>query len=86
MTQQDKVTQTSSLTDIAKALEGTYSSTKTLSYQETILKNLCIVYALTDTTLYLHTHDDFMFKGENVSKNVNKVSLKKGDLLIYFVK
>ena len=86
MTQQDKVTQTSSLTDIAKALEGTYSSTKTLSYQETILKNLCIVYALTDTTLSLHTHDDFMFKGENVSKNVNKVSLKKGDLLIYFVK
>lgn len=86
MTTEDKITETSSLNDIAKALQGTYSANKTLTYQETILKNLCIVYALTNTIVSLYTHDDFMFKGEIVSKNDNKLSLKKGDLLIYFVK
>ena len=86
MTQEDKLTQTSTLTDVTKALQGTYSSNKTVTYQETILKNLCFVYAITDTMVSLHSHDDFVFHGEVVSKNVNKVSLKKGDLLIYFIK
>lgn len=86
MTQEDKITQTSSLTDLTKALQGTYSSAKTLTYQETILKNIVIVYAFTDGTVSLHSHDDFVFKGENVSKNTNKVTLKQGDLLIYFTK
>lgn len=86
MTQEDKLTQTSTLTDVTKALQGTYSSNKTETYQETILKNLCFVYAMTDTTVSLHAHDDFVFNGEMVSKNANKLSLKQGDLLIYFIR
>ena len=86
MTQEDKLTQTSTLTDVTNALQGTYSSNKTETYNETILKNLCFVYAITDTMVSLHSHDDFVFNGEMVSKNVNKVSLKKGDLLIYFIR
>lgn len=86
MTQEDKLTQTSTLTDVTKALQGTYSSNKTETYNETILKNLCFVYAITDTMVSLHSHDDFVFNGEVVSKNANKLSLKQGDLLIYFIK
>ena len=83
---ENKLTENSSLNDVAKAIQGTYSSNKTETYNETILKNLCFVYAITDTMVSLHSHDDFVFNGEMVSKNVNKVSLKKGDLLIYFIR
>ena len=46
---ENKLTETSSLNDVAKAIQGTYSSNKTETYNETILKNLCFVYAITDT-------------------------------------
>lgn len=82
----NEIVETSTLPDIAKALKGTYSSSKTLTYQETILKNIVFVYAVTDSVVSLHSHEDFVFKGENVSKNVNKVILKKGDWLMYFTK
>ena len=83
---QNNITQTSTLADIAKALEGTYSSDSSEQYWSVTLGHLVILQALTDCVVSLKQHSEFYLEGKKVSKNINKINLKAGQLLMYYAK
>ena len=83
---QNNILQTSTLTDIAKALEGTYSSESNEQYWSVTIGHLVICQALTDCVVSLKEHSDFYVEGKKISKNMNKVNLKAGQTLMYYTK
>ena len=83
---QNIITQTSTLADIAKALEGTYSSESNTQYWSVTLGHLVILQALTDCVVSLKEHSDFYIEDKKISKNMNKINLKAGETLMYYKK
>lgn len=83
---QNIITQTSTLADIAKALEGTYSSESNAQYWSVTIGHLVILQALTDCVVSLKEHSDFYLDDKKVTKNMNKVNLKAGQTLMYYTK
>ena len=83
---QNIITQTSTLADIAKALEGTYSSESNQQYWSVSIGHLVILQALTDCVVSLKEHSEFYLEGKKVTKNTNKVNLKAGETLMYYTK
>ena len=83
---QNIITQTSTLADIAKALEGTYSSESNAQYWSVTIGHLVILQALTDCVVSLKEHSDFYLEDKKISKNINKVNLKAGQTLMYYTK
>ena len=83
---QNIITQTSTLADLAKALEGTYSSESNQQYWSVTLGHLVILQALTDCVVSLKEHSDFYIEDKKISKNMNKVNLKAGQTLMYYTK
>ena len=83
---QNNIVQTSTLADIAKALEGTYSSESNAQYWSVTLGHLVILQALTDCVVALKEHSDFYLEDKKVSKNMNKINLKAGQTLMYYTK
>lgn len=82
----NEIVQTSTLADIAKALEGTYSSESNQQYWSVTLGHLVILQALTDCVVSLKEHSDFYIEDKKISKNMNKVNLKSGQTLMYYTK
>lgn len=82
----NEIVQTSTLADIAKALEGTYSSESNQQYWSVTLGHLVILQALTDCVVSLKEHSDFYIEDKKISKNMNKVNLKAGQTLMYYAK
>ena len=82
----NEIVQTSTLTDIAKALEGTYSTESNQQYWSVTLGHLVILQALTDCVVSLKEHSDFYIEDKKISKNMNKVNLKAGQTLMYYTK
>ena len=82
----NEIVQTSTLTDIAKALEGTYSSDVNTQYWSVTIGHIVILQALTDCVVSLKEHYEFYLEGKKVTKNMNKISLKAGQTLIYYTK
>ena len=82
----NEIVQTSTLTDIAKALEGTYSSESNQQYWSVTLGHLVILQALTDCVVSLKEHSDFYIEDKKISRNMNKVNLKAGQTLMYYTK
>ena len=83
---QNNIVQTSTLADIAKALEGTYSSESNQQYWSVTLGHIVILQALTDCVVSLKEHSDFYIEDKKISKNMNKVNLKAGQTLMYYTK
>ena len=83
---QNNIVQTSTLADIAKALEGTYSTESNTQYWSVTIGHLVILQALTDCVVSLKEHSDFYLEGKKISKNMNKVKLKAGQTLMYYTK
>ena len=83
---QNNIVQTSTLTDIAKALEGTYAHESNERYWSVTLGHLVILQALTDCVVSLKEHSDFYIEDKKISKNMNKVNLKAGQTLMYYTK
>ena len=83
---QNNIVQTSTLADIAKALEGTYSSESNTQYWSVTLGHLVILQALTDCVVSLKEHSDFYIEDKKVTKNMNKVNLKAGQTVMYYAK
>ena len=83
---QNIITQTSTLTEIAKALEGTYSSESNERYWSVTIGHIVICQALTDCVVALKDHSDFYLEDKKISKNINKVNLKAGQTLMYYTK
>ena len=83
---QNNIVQTSTLADIAKALEGTYSSESNQQYWSVSIGHLVILQALTDCVVSLKEHSDFYIEDKKISKNMNKVNLKAGQTLMYYTK
>ena len=82
----NEIVQTSTLADIAKALEGTYSCESNTQYWSVTIGHLVILQALTDCVVSLKEHSDFYLENEKISKNINKVNLKAGQTLMYYTK
>ena len=83
---QNIITQTSTLADIAKALEGTYSHESNEQYWSVTIGHVVIVQALRDCVVSLKQHSDFYLENKKISKNINKVNLKAGQTLMYYTK
>ena len=83
---QNNIVQTSTLADIAKALEGTYSTESNQQYWSVTLGHIVILQALTDCVVSLKEHSDFYIEDKKISKNMNKVNLKAGQTLMYYTK
>ena len=83
---QNNIVETSTLTDIAKALEGTYSHESNEQYWSVSIGHLVIVQALRDCVVSLKEHSDFYIEDKKVTKNMNKVNLKAGQTLMYYTK
>ena len=83
---QNIITQTSTLTDVTKAIEGTYSSESSEQYWSVTIGHLVILQALTDCTISLKDHCDFYLEDKKVTKSMNKISLKAGQTLMYYKK
>ena len=83
---QNNIVQTSTLAEIAKALEGTYAFDSNQQYWSVTLGHLVICQALTDCTISLKEHCDFYLEDKKISKNINKVNLKAGQTLMYYTK
>ena len=83
---QNNIVQTSTLADIAKALEGTYSSESNQQYWSVTLGHIVILQALTDCVVSLKEHSDFYIEDKKLTKNMNKVNLKAGQTLMYYTK
>ena len=83
---QNNIVQTSTLADIAKALEGTYSTESNQQYWSVTLGHIVILQALTDCVVSLKEHSDFYIEDKKVTKNMNKVNLKAGQTLMYYTK
>ena len=83
---QNNIVQTSTLTDIAKALEGTYSSDVNTQYWSVTIGHIVILQALTDCVVSLKEHYDFYLEGKKISKKINKINLKAGQVLMYYTK
>ena len=83
---QNIITQTSTLADLAKALEGTYSSDLNTQYWSVTIGHLVILQALTDCVVSLKEHSDFYIECKKILKNMNKVNLKAGETLMYYTK
>ena len=82
----NQIVETSTLADIAKALEGTYSHDSNAQYWSVTLGHLVILQALTDCVVSLKEHSDFYIEGKKISKNMNKINLKAGQTLMYYTK
>lgn len=82
----NQIVQTSTLSDLAKALEGKYSSESNQQYWSVTIGHLVILQALTDCVVSLKEHSDFYIDDKKVSKNMNKVNLKAGQTLMYYTK
>ena len=83
---QNIITQTSTLAEIAKALEGTYSHESNEQYWSLTIGHLVILQALTDCVVSLKEHSDFYLEDKKISKNINKVNLKAGQTVMYYTK
>ena len=82
----NEIVQTSTLADVAKALEGTYSHESNEQYWSVTIGHLVIVQALRDCVVSLKQHSDFYLEDKKVTKNMNKVNLKAGQVLMYYTK
>lgn len=82
----NEIVETSSLTDIAKALKGTYSTESNTQYWSVTLGHIVILQALTDCVVSLKEHSDFYLEDKKISKNMNKINLKAGQTLMYYTK
>ena len=83
---QNIITQTSTLAEIAKALEGMYSHESNEQYWSLTIGHVVIVQALTDCVVSLKEHSDFYLEDKKISKNMNKVNLKAGQTVMYYTK
>ena len=82
----NQIVETSTLSELAKALKGTYSSDSNQQYWSVTLGHLVILQALTDCVVSLKEHSDFYIEDKKISKNMNKVNLKAGQTLMYYTK
>ena len=82
----NQIVQTSTLSDLAKALEGKYSSESNQQYWSVTIGHLVILQALTDCVVSLKEHSDFYIEDKKISKNMNKINLKAGQTLMYYTK
>ena len=82
----NEIVETSTLTDITKALKGTYSSESNQQYWTVTIGHVVILQALTDCVVSLKEHSDFYLENKKISKNMNKVNLKAGQTLMYYTK
>lgn len=82
----NEIVETSTLTDIAKALKGTYATESNAQYWSVTLGHIVILQALTDCVVSLKEHSDFYLEDKKVSKNMNKINLKAGQTLMYYTK
>ena len=82
----NEIVQTSTLADIAKALEGIYSHESNEQYWSVTIGHVVIVQALRDCVVSLKQHSDFYIEGKKISKNMNKLNLKAGQTLMYYTK
>ena len=82
----NEIVETSTLADIAKALEGTYSHESNAQYWLVTIGHLVILQALTDCVVSLKEHSEFYLEGKKISKSMNKVNLKAGQTLMYYTK
>ena len=82
----NEIVETSTLTDIAKAIEGKYSHESNERYWSVTLGHLVLLQALTDCVVSLKEHSDFYLDEKKVSKNINKINLKAGQILMYYTK
>ena len=82
----NEIVETSSLTDIAKALKGTYSTESNTQYWSVTLGHIVILQALTDCVVSLKEHSDFYLEDKKISKNMNKINLKAGQTVMYYTK
>ena len=83
---QNNIVETSTLTDIAKALRGTYSAESNEQYWSVTIGHVVILQALTDCVVALQEHSDFYLEDKKISKNMNKINLKAGQTLMYYTK
>ena len=83
---QNNIVETSTLTELAKALEGTYSHETNEQYWSVSIGHLVLLQALTDCVVSLKEHSDFYLDNKKISKNMNKVNLKAGQVLMYYTK
>ena len=83
---QNNIVETSTLADIAKALEGTYSHESNEQYWSVTIGHLVIVQALRDCVVSLKQHSDFYLESKKISKNMNKINLKAGQTVMYYTK
>lgn len=82
----NEIVETSTLTDIAKALKGTYSFELNIEYWSVTLGHIVILQALTDCVVSLKEHSDFYLEGKKILKNMNKINLKAGQTVMYYSK
>ena len=83
---QNNIVETSTLAELTKALEGTYSHDSNAQYWSVTLGHLVILQALTDCVVSLKEHSDFYLEDKKVTKNMNKVNLKAGQTVMYYAK
>lgn len=82
----DTITEKSVVYDLAKALQGQYGSEITEQYWSVTICHISITQALTDCTISLKEHPDFYHNGQMIPSAQNKIKLKKGETLIYYIK
>ena len=82
----NEIVETSTLTDITKALKGTYSFESNQQCWSVTLGHIVILQALTDCVVSLKEHSDFYLEGKKILKNMNKINLKAGQTVMYYSK
>ena len=82
----NEIVETSTLTDIAKALKGTYYFESNSQCWSVTLGHIVILQALTDCVVSLKEHSDFYLEGKKILKNMNKINLKAGQTVMYYSK
>ena len=82
----NEIVETSTLTDLTKALKGTYSFELNIEYWSVTLGHIVILQALTDCVVSLKEHSDFYLEGKKILKNMNKINLKAGQTVMYYSK
>ena len=82
----NQIVETSTLSELAKALKGTYSSDSNQQYWSVTIGHIVICQALTDCVVSLKEHSDFYLEDKKISKNMNKLNLKAGQTLMYYTK
>lgn len=77
----DIVKENSSLSDIARALVGTWSYENNTQYAKVVLKNLVVIVPRVSCFVDLGEHSAFWYDGKLVSENTNRLKLSTTPLI-----